>query len=98
VKSISYVGATPVFADLDPKTWCISADSLEECITSRAKAVIPVDLYGNLPSGMNMDVERVNYVRVALKEIIDNSVLRLRLSTANKLLETINYEFRLPSC
>jgi perosamine synthetase len=46
---ISYVGATPVFADIDPRTWCLSADSFEECITSRTKAVIPVDLYGNVP-------------------------------------------------
>ena len=46
---IVYVGATPVFADIDAKTWCISADSFEQCITSRTKAVILVDLYGNLP-------------------------------------------------
>jgi perosamine synthetase len=46
---ISYLGATPVFADIDPKTWCLSARSFEECITSRTKAVIPVDLYGNVP-------------------------------------------------
>ena len=46
---ISYVGATPVFADIDSKTWCLSAYSFEECITPRTKAVIPVDLYGNMP-------------------------------------------------
>lgn len=46
---ISYVGATPVFADIDPKTWCLAADSFVKCITSRTKAVIPVDLYGNVP-------------------------------------------------
>src|SRR3989304_2109034 len=46
---ITYVGATPVFADIDPKTWCLSAESLEECITSKTKAVIPIDLYGNMP-------------------------------------------------
>ncbi len=46
---ITYVGATPVFADIDPKTWCLSAESFEECITPRTKAVIPVDLYGNMP-------------------------------------------------
>src|SRR3989338_5185381 len=46
---ITYVGATPVFADIDYKTWCLSAESLEECITSKTKAVIPVDLYGNMP-------------------------------------------------
>ena len=47
--SVTYVGATPVFADIDTKTWCLSAQSFEECITSKTKAVIPVDLYGGMP-------------------------------------------------
>lgn len=46
---ISYVGATPVFADIDPQTWCLSANSFEACITPKTKAVIPVDLYGGMP-------------------------------------------------
>lgn len=46
---VSYVGATPVFADIDPDTWCLSPDSFEACITPRTKAVIPVDLYGGMP-------------------------------------------------
>lgn len=46
---ISYVGATPVFADIDPQTWCLSAESFEACITPKTKAVIPVDLYGGMP-------------------------------------------------
>lgn len=46
---ISYVGATPVFADVDARSWCITADTLEAVITPRTKAVIVVDLYGNMP-------------------------------------------------
>jgi len=46
---ITYVGADPVFADCDKKTWCISSDAFQDCITPRTKAVIPVDLYGNMP-------------------------------------------------
>jgi perosamine synthetase len=46
---ISYVGATPVFADINPRTWCLPATALEECITPRTRAVIPVDLYGGMP-------------------------------------------------
>ena len=46
---ITYVGAIPVFADIDEKTWCLSADSFEACITPKTKAVIPVDLYGGVP-------------------------------------------------
>jgi perosamine synthetase len=46
---VSYVGATPIFADVDPATWCMSANSFEQLITPRTKAVIPVDLYGGTP-------------------------------------------------
>jgi len=46
---ITYVGAIPVFADIDTETWCLSAKSFEQCITPKTKAVIPVDLYGNMP-------------------------------------------------
>ena len=46
---ITYVGATPVFADIDEETWCLSAKSFQECLTNKTKAVIPVDLYGNMP-------------------------------------------------
>jgi perosamine synthetase len=45
---ISYVGATPVFADIDPLTWCLSPDSFAACVTERTRAVIVVDLYGNV--------------------------------------------------
>ena len=46
---IEYVGATPVFADIDERTWCLSPESFEECITEKTKAVIVVDLYGGMP-------------------------------------------------
>ncbi len=45
---ITYVGATTVFADIDPQTWCLSPESFRACITPRTRAVIPVDLYGNV--------------------------------------------------
>jgi perosamine synthetase len=45
----TYIGATPVFADIEPDTWCISVESFERCITPKTRAVIPVDLYGNIP-------------------------------------------------
>jgi len=42
-------GATPVFADIDPVTWCVTPDTVARCISERTKAIIAVDLYGNLP-------------------------------------------------
>ena len=46
---ISYVGAVPVFADVDRESWCLDAGALDACITPRTKAAIVVDLYGNMP-------------------------------------------------
>jgi perosamine synthetase len=46
---IFYVGATPVFADIDPVTWCVTAETIERAITPRTKAIIVVDLYGGTP-------------------------------------------------
>jgi perosamine synthetase len=46
---VTYVGATPIFADVDAATWCMSAESFESLITPRTKAVVPVDLYGGMP-------------------------------------------------
>lgn len=46
---IAYVGATPVFADVNPETWCLSTTSVEEAITDRTRAILAVDLYGGMP-------------------------------------------------
>lgn len=46
---ITYVGAVPVFADIDARSWCLDAGSFEENITPRTRAVIVVNLYGNMP-------------------------------------------------
>ncbi|MEK9628828.1 MAG: DegT/DnrJ/EryC1/StrS family aminotransferase [Nitrospinota bacterium] len=46
---ITYLGATPVFCDIDPNHWCIDPASLEKLITPKTKAVIAVDLFGNMP-------------------------------------------------
>ncbi len=46
---IDYVGATTVFADVDPVSWCLSAVSAKAAVTPRTRAMIPVDLYGGMP-------------------------------------------------
>ena len=49
VAPIVYLNAKPVFADIDDKNWCLTKDSIKDRITSKTKAVIVVDLYGNMP-------------------------------------------------
>jgi dTDP-4-amino-4,6-dideoxygalactose transaminase len=46
--TIHNVGATPVFADIDPKTFNLDPAAAAAVKTSRAKAVVPVDLFGQM--------------------------------------------------
>ena len=50
--TIMMVGATPVFVDIDPVSLNIDPDKIEEKITERTKAILPVDVFGN-PWGMD---------------------------------------------
>ncbi len=45
--AVSLAGATPVFADIDPATYCLTAESVEKVITPKTRAVVVVHLYGN---------------------------------------------------
>ncbi len=49
---LKYIGAVPIFVDVDKNSWCIDAKSVERAITKKTKAIITVDVYGNIP---NMD-------------------------------------------
>jgi dTDP-4-amino-4,6-dideoxygalactose transaminase len=44
--SILFVGATPVFVDIDPRTFNIDVAQVEAAITPRTKAILPIHLYG----------------------------------------------------
>ena len=46
--AIHNVGATPVFVDIDPDTFNISTKAIAAAVTSKTKAVIPVDLFGQM--------------------------------------------------
>jgi dTDP-4-amino-4,6-dideoxygalactose transaminase len=47
-EAIVMVGATPVFVDIDPRTYLMDASQIEARITSHTKAIIPVHLYGQM--------------------------------------------------
>lgn len=44
---IMYLNAKPIFVDVDPYTWCIDPDKIEQKINRKTKAIIPVHLYGH---------------------------------------------------
>src|SRR5436190_1668336 len=48
VEAIPPTGAQPVFCDVDPATFCVTADTVRAALTPRTKAVIAVHLFGNV--------------------------------------------------
>ena len=64
-EAICYLGATPVFVDIDPYTFNIDLNQVEAAITDRTRAVIPVHLFGQ-PVDMN-----------ALKTLCDDKGLKI---------------------
>lgn len=54
---VKYVGATPVFTDIEADTWCICPEDIERKITSKTKVIIPVHMYGH-PA----DMEKINTI------------------------------------
>jgi dTDP-4-amino-4,6-dideoxygalactose transaminase len=47
-EAIPPTGARPVFCDVDPDTFCVTADTVKAALTPNTKAVIAVDLFGNV--------------------------------------------------
>ena len=47
-EAIPATGARPVFCDIDPDTYCVTADTVRAALTPRTKAVIAVHLFGNV--------------------------------------------------
>jgi len=47
-EAVVNAGAVPTFADIDPGTWCLTAETAEPAITERTRAILPVHLFGNV--------------------------------------------------
>jgi dTDP-4-amino-4,6-dideoxygalactose transaminase len=78
VMGILYQNAIPVFADLDPQTFCLNPASVEAKITDRTRAILVVHLFGGLA-----DVD-------ALKAIADRHGIPLFEDCAQSQLSTLN--------
>ncbi len=54
---VCLVGAKPVFVDIDPVTYNMDPQKIEDAITQRTKAIIPVSLFGQMP-----DLKKINEI------------------------------------
>jgi dTDP-4-amino-4,6-dideoxygalactose transaminase len=66
--SLKWDGIAPVFADIDPKTWCLAPNNIEAVITANSRAIVPVHVFGNA-----CDVEAIDTIaqKHKLKVIYD---------------------------
>jgi dTDP-4-amino-4,6-dideoxygalactose transaminase len=46
-EAVVVLGATPIFCDVDPETWCMTAATAEPAISERTRALVPVHIFGN---------------------------------------------------
>ncbi len=69
-ETIALLGAKPVFVDIDERTYNIDATKIEEKITDKTKAIMPVSLYGQPP---NLDAIQAIADKYKLKVIIDGA-------------------------
>jgi dTDP-4-amino-4,6-dideoxygalactose transaminase len=66
--SLKWDGIEPVFADIDPESWCLDPNNIEAAITPNTRAIVPVHVFGNA-----CDVEAINGIaqKHSLKVIYD---------------------------
>lgn len=63
--AVAYTGAVPVFVDVDPLTWNIDPVRIEEKITPRTKAIMPVSIFGNpCEADLIREIARRHHLRV----------------------------------
>lgn len=70
-ETIAFLGAKPVFVDIDETTYNIDPTKIEAAITDKTKAIIPVSLYGQ-PADMD-EIEKLKIQYPKLKIIIDGA-------------------------
>lgn len=68
--SLKWEGVKPVFADIDPDTWCLDPANIDAAVTPNTRAIVPVHVFGNA-----CDVEKIDCIaqKHNLKVIYDAS-------------------------
>lgn len=81
---VKYVGAKPVFVDVDRKTWTMCPDSLKKKITKKTKVIMPVHLYGH-PCKMDEIMRIANKNKI---KVVEDAAPSIGAKYKNKLVGT----------
>jgi perosamine synthetase len=87
VNAIKYVGATPVFVDVCRDTYVIDAEKIEELITPKTKAILPVHIYGH-PADMDRIMEIANKYNIF---VIEDATEALGSEYKGRMIGTIGH-------
>lgn len=82
---VRYLGADPVFVDIDPDTYCIDPEAVEQAITDRTKAILPVHY-----AGLACDMSRI--IEIARRhslQVIEDAAHALPTTWGRKLIGTL---------
>jgi len=82
INAIYFCNAKPVFVDINSKIWCLNPNEIQDKITSKTKAIIPVHIYGN-PANMDEIGKIANKNKLM---IIEDCAEALGAKFNNKLL------------
>jgi dTDP-4-amino-4,6-dideoxygalactose transaminase len=93
VLAISYTGATPVLVDIDPESYNLDPDRIEEVITARTRAIVPVHLYGQ-PANMDpiMEIARRRHL-VVIEDAAQAHGARYKGRRAGSLADAAAFSF-----
>ena len=91
---VLHANATPVFADVDPDTFVISAESIEKCITPKTKAIIVVSLYGLAPDFDAINKIAKKYNLVVIEDDAQCFLGKYKGKTVGTLGEIASFSFQ----
>jgi perosamine synthetase len=81
---VKYVGAKPIFVDVNKKTWTMCTKSLEKKITKKTKVIMPVHLYGH-PCEMDKIMRIANKHKI---NVVEDAAPAIGAKFNNKLVGT----------
>ena len=87
---VKYVGAKPVFVDIDKDTWTMCPKSLKKKITSKTKVIIPVHLYGH-PCKMDEIMKIANKNKIY---VVEDAAPAMGAKFKNKLVGIVASVFK----
>jgi dTDP-3-amino-3,4,6-trideoxy-alpha-D-glucose transaminase len=88
-EAVANIGAVPVFCDVDPETFCVTAETVESAMTDRTRAIVPVHLFGNVAP-----VDRLRDLGVPVLEDAAQAIgARLDRARAGSLGDAATFSF-----